>query len=551
MSEKKPPAGTPSGATPPGGSFEQEFEKFLRDEATQVGAVYRKLPQAEPDAQLDARVRALAHGALRESSSSQREAPAPAAAPAGLARRWVPAFASAAVLVLAAGIAWRMGPQNWAQKETARSTSVEATVPASAPTAATTSASASSPPTPALASQVGDTHGDKASASPMRATEANREIAADKPLPFPAMKVPPRDNAADASGGAPASQSLAELRKSESVHNAAASAADSRVAGVHPGAQPMGSDEQRARTEVDAAHSRLQRAPGITAVAPSAGASAARNGSAAASNGAIAGTAAQMEPPKLAPSESKPYASKAKATAPAPAAPPPPPVIADEATPMQALAAPAPAPPPADALRRDETDAKKTAQREAEIADRETLSSAAKSQATTAPPPVSASPPVSAAPPAPPAPPPPQPETRFAPEPSAAAGVPAPKPVPNERAERTQEAQKQAYSDHFAVPDGTAQANIPGRPTGAQLAAWPRPKCRSPGTVIANSGGVESRIWNYPPEVPESAHLRISIVKGFLDVESREGALKAYEDFRACYPEDKWPESLLRRLGTQ
>src|SRR4029077_8118133 len=68
-----------------------------------LAALYRKLPQAEPDAKLDAAVRSMAHRALNpqlvatpRAQSKRRRA------------RWLPAFGAAAGIVLAAGIAWRV-----------------------------------------------------------------------------------------------------------------------------------------------------------------------------------------------------------------------------------------------------------------------------------------------------------------------------------------------------------------------------------------------------------------------------------------------------------
>jgi len=83
--------------------FEREFEAFMNEEDSRLAALYRKLPQAEPDAKLDAAVRSMAHRALN---------PQLVAAPRGqsqrLRARWLPVFGAAAGIVLAAGIAWRV-----------------------------------------------------------------------------------------------------------------------------------------------------------------------------------------------------------------------------------------------------------------------------------------------------------------------------------------------------------------------------------------------------------------------------------------------------------
>lgn len=108
-----------------------------------------------------------------------------------------------------------------------------------------------------------------------------------------------------------------------------------------------------------------------------------------------------------------------------------------------------------------------------------------------------------------------------------------------------QPATTQDFEDH-ASPADVPNFRIAGRPTPAQLAAWPAPNCHRAGTVRD-----ESRNWSYPPDVPGTAQLRFVTVKNYLDAQSRETALKAYADFRHCYPDDRWPASLLRRLGTQ
>ncbi len=108
-----------------------------------------------------------------------------------------------------------------------------------------------------------------------------------------------------------------------------------------------------------------------------------------------------------------------------------------------------------------------------------------------------------------------------------------------------QQATTQGSADR-ASPADVPNLRIAGRPTAAQLAAWPAPNCHSAGTVKD-----ESQTWGYPPDVPGTAQLRFVTVKIYLDAQSREAALKAFADFRHCYPDDHWPDSLLRRLGTQ
>ncbi|HEX7915575.1 MAG TPA: hypothetical protein VF497_07490, partial [Rudaea sp.] len=98
MSDIKKPSQT--GANEHG--FDAEFDAFLREDDSRLAALYRKLPHPEPDAALDARVRAQARRALNEGAEAALARPR--------ARRWLPAFGAAATLVLAAGLVWRVMP---------------------------------------------------------------------------------------------------------------------------------------------------------------------------------------------------------------------------------------------------------------------------------------------------------------------------------------------------------------------------------------------------------------------------------------------------------
>lgn len=84
--------------------FERDFESFLSDDDSRQAALYRKLPQAEPDARLDAAVRAQAQRAIAATL---------ARAPLTSRHHWMPVFGVAAVVALAVGFAFRLGPQLW------------------------------------------------------------------------------------------------------------------------------------------------------------------------------------------------------------------------------------------------------------------------------------------------------------------------------------------------------------------------------------------------------------------------------------------------------
>lgn len=87
--------------------FEREFESFLNEEDSRLGALYRKLPRAEPDAKVDAAVLAMARRAVATTPRTNARAP-----------RWIPALSAAAIVALAGGIAFRLGPTVWRQYDT-------------------------------------------------------------------------------------------------------------------------------------------------------------------------------------------------------------------------------------------------------------------------------------------------------------------------------------------------------------------------------------------------------------------------------------------------
>jgi hypothetical protein len=86
--------------------FERAFAAFLHEEDSRLAALYRKLPQTEPDPRLDAAVRAMAHRA----PNPELVATPPASASQRRRGRWLSALGAAAGVVLAAGIAFRLGP---------------------------------------------------------------------------------------------------------------------------------------------------------------------------------------------------------------------------------------------------------------------------------------------------------------------------------------------------------------------------------------------------------------------------------------------------------
>jgi len=105
--------------------FERDFESFLKDDDSRIAALYRKLPRPEPDAKLDAAVLAMSRRAATSAPAVRARQP-----------RWLPALSAAAVVALAAGVAFRVGPQVWQQRDTkALQKSVDENAARSAPAA--------------------------------------------------------------------------------------------------------------------------------------------------------------------------------------------------------------------------------------------------------------------------------------------------------------------------------------------------------------------------------------------------------------------------------
>ena len=169
MSDKRPPS-------PP--AHDAAFDAFLREQETHLAALYRKLPQAEPDGALDARIRAQAHRAVQQSAvAAQAHLRTPSRA-----RRWLPALGAAATLLLVAGLGWRLLPPHVPPPSAA----VQADAPSPADAAPTL---AQAQPTAAPA----PTSLDKAAPQPPPAQSARADYAQEsrragsmKPAPAPA-----------------------------------------------------------------------------------------------------------------------------------------------------------------------------------------------------------------------------------------------------------------------------------------------------------------------------------------------------------------------------
>lgn len=194
--------------------FEREFEAFLNEEDSRLAALYRKLPRPEPEAKLDAAVLAMARRAQTSSPRARARGP-----------RWLPALSAAAVVMLAAGVAFRLGPTVWQERD-ARPLQKAANENAAAPVVA-------APQNAAAKTQPLD-------------SDAFKDKAA-KPAAAPATPAASAPAAAADTGDTPRQEVFARSRKLEP----AARRVDAPTAQAFPAQVPV---EQEKKAEVSAAN---------------------------------------------------------------------------------------------------------------------------------------------------------------------------------------------------------------------------------------------------------------------------------------------------------
>jgi hypothetical protein len=208
---------------------ERELEAFLSEDDSRVAGLYRKLPQPEPDAKIDAAVLSMAQRALNpELVAVPRRRIGPQRA------RWLPALGTAAGLVLAAGVAMKLGPQMWGESNPSTPTAASSDTviqvrPLDEPAAPPPPPPASPAPPSALAGHMG-------APAPMQAASAPR------PAPPPAaanVRSEPAAQAATAAAPAPVAESANADRAQP---NQAKAAAPERAARAFPG-RPQSSTE--------------------------------------------------------------------------------------------------------------------------------------------------------------------------------------------------------------------------------------------------------------------------------------------------------------------
>ncbi len=328
--------------------LEREFAAFLAEDDSRLAAIYRKLPQTEPDPQLDGAVRTMAHRALNVEFVATPQARSPNRRRAG---RWLPALGAAAGIVFAAGIAYRLGPSWHGDRgETgAPASDVVNAHSIDAPSAAAPPLSPAPPPAESAASPAG-----VASLSAVAKLKAQAQTDAAKPMSgAEAREKAARlddstDNRATAAGG---------LSKAE---RPAATAAQPQAfpspAPARKRAPEMDAVERKQVMATDARQDLHDRdtgkpAPGAAQAAPSG----------AGTQPMTAANSAEPQrqealPAAPSPAQSSALAPSSREAAPAPAAAP----VPEQFAPPSARAATAPAA-KADAQARDEAALDKTA----------------------------------------------------------------------------------------------------------------------------------------------------------------------------------------------
>lgn len=234
---------------------EREFEAFLAGEESELARLYRRLPQSEPDAKLDAAVLALARAAVEP----QRVNALRHATPRTRRPWWLVGLSSAAGLVLAAGVAWQM-------RNAFHETLPGATSPAVSPAARAERAEREvvpisaivPPPEPAAPPAAPATSHAPPAAAPAQATTAG----AGAPAPALAKPAPP-----------PTAKTAAHRRQVEVIGADAADSKDKslRFDAPPPAATPPPAPLAEAQTAATPANELAANAGGATAAGAGSG----------------------------------------------------------------------------------------------------------------------------------------------------------------------------------------------------------------------------------------------------------------------------------------
>lgn len=232
---------------------DDELERLLADDGGELGALYRRLPRAEPPRRLDRSVLSEAARAVHGTRPRRQ--------------RWLVGFGSAAGLVLAAGIAWHVGHEALRQQahEATRGAPTYVPVqPIEAPArrheAAPAADGAMPAPAPAASPPAKPAAADESKAA--RAAKPVTEQAAPAPRRAPTSPAPPPAAAPESPAPAAAAPAPVEAQPLETAPQAGANAAVS--------AYSAGGSEAPSKQAADAVSGKRERSTGTPAPSSSA-----------------------------------------------------------------------------------------------------------------------------------------------------------------------------------------------------------------------------------------------------------------------------------------
>lgn len=212
---------------------DDDLERLLADDGGEIGALYRRLPRAEPSPELDKAVLAHAASALRSSGKPSR-------ASSRRRPRWLVGLGSAAGLVLAAGIAWQVGHDDSARAPAPAAEQPAAPVWIPVQPMAAPSPSLEPPPTAESAAEVSAVTAApppmKPSRAPAKAERAPSARAAAAPKPQVAEPAPPPSPPPPAPSAAPSAAPAAPM--APMTESASADRADEATALRERSAEP-------------------------------------------------------------------------------------------------------------------------------------------------------------------------------------------------------------------------------------------------------------------------------------------------------------------------
>lgn len=231
---------------------DQDLERLLADDGGELGALYRRLPRAEPPRRLDRSVLAEAARAVHGTRPRRQ--------------RWLVGFGSAAGLVLAAGVAWHVGHEALRQQEHQATRSAPNYVPVQ-PIEAPARRHESTPPADAAPASAPATEAPSAANASGAAKARAAKPAAEKAAPPPPAPAPMSPPPAPAAAPEPQPQPQPQSMLQQSAPAPAAAEAERHEA---LGAAESAADAAAPAKQAPEALQKRERATGTPALSSSA-----------------------------------------------------------------------------------------------------------------------------------------------------------------------------------------------------------------------------------------------------------------------------------------